>query len=111
MTLKDLPKVSATMTSAHPSGPVTISLDATYAHLLKSLFTNAKIFDTPFEVAPVILSGGISAATAANAGYTFEGTFEQTLRDGSLVHTMHGLGGLFFINPGTPMPAAATKTP
>jgi hypothetical protein len=104
MRLKELPKVSATMTTAHPSGPIKIPFDTTCAHLLSQMLAQARVFDSPFEVSPVVLSGGVSDEMIARASRTFEGTFVQRTAGGSAVHTIHGLGGLFFIPPDTPGP-------
>ena len=91
MRLTEMPKLAVTMTSQHPSGPVTIPLDMTYQEEMKHVFTNAGIFDVLVQVDPAI-------STNNSAAY-FEGTF--TFGD---ARTLHGYGGMFFIPSDNQLP-------
>lgn len=89
---REMPKLSVTMTSKHPSGPVTTVLDGTYQEELKRVFANAGIFDTEIQAMPTAASG--DAAAYFEGSYTF-----------GKARTLHGYGGLFFIAPDAPLPA------
>lgn len=97
--LQQAPVLSGAMVTRHPvQGNITLPFDATYSQELKSLFENAKIFETPYEV-----QGGIGS----NAAVNWEGTYELKASDGATVRRMHGFGGLFFISPETALPEPA----
>jgi hypothetical protein len=85
------------------SGPIEIPFDATYDSLIQSVFAGAGLTGTAFDLS-MPPAGRRSALQPAKV---FEAKFDQQLKDGTAVHTIHMFGSWFFIEPNAPMPERA----
>jgi hypothetical protein len=100
--LQNLPALPLTHKIVIP--PNEISMDKTTEMLFGGLLEDSGIFNTPLTLLASPISSELSQEQASRAGNYFESEYEFSTNDRAMVHTLHGEGGLLFINPQTALP-------